>query len=109
MVIVEGQKEKHTEGEYYIEWRDASKRVRLSVGKDAAYAGTMRLRKEQELNQGDGAVPPQKGANGNRSLASVVAAYLEQVRLTKEPKTYAAYRPALAYLDKKRMRCITHL
>lgn len=98
VVIVEGNEEKHTEGAYYIEWRDAGKRIRLSVGKDAAYAGTMRLRKEQELNQGDGSVPPQSnGANGNRSLASAVAAYLEEIRLTKKPKTYAAYSTALEY------------
>ncbi len=33
------------------------KRIRLSVGKDAAGASSMRLRKETELNNGDATVP----------------------------------------------------
>lgn len=38
--------------------RDAGKRIRLSSGKDGADAAAMRLRKETELNSGDGSAPP---------------------------------------------------
>lgn len=54
---MEGKEGKHPEGAYYIEWRDAGKRIRLSVGKDAADANAIRLRKETELNNGDASVP----------------------------------------------------
>jgi hypothetical protein len=50
VVLVNKKEERHPEGAYYLEWRDGSKRVRLSVGKDAADAGTRPLRKEAELN-----------------------------------------------------------
>ena len=36
LVIVNGQQERHSEGAYYLEWRENGRRVRLSVGKDAA-------------------------------------------------------------------------
>jgi integrase/recombinase XerD len=49
-VHVNGHQELHSEGAYYLEWREGSKRVRLSVGKDAQDAAVRRLRKEAELN-----------------------------------------------------------
>jgi integrase/recombinase XerD len=95
-VLVNGKPERHPEGAYYIEWHDNGKRVRLSVGKDAADASAMRLRKETELNNGDATIP-QNGANGHRSVAALVADYLEETALTKKPKTLAAYKTALSY------------
>ncbi len=95
-VLVNGKPERHTEGAYYIEWHDNGKRFRLSVGKDAADASSMRLRKETELNNGDATVP-ENGANGHRSVAASVADYLEETTLTKKPKTLAAYTTALSY------------
>ena len=50
LVIVNDNEERHPEGAYYLEWRDGRKRVRVSVGKDAADAAARRLRKEAELN-----------------------------------------------------------
>jgi len=41
-VLVNGKPESHPEGAYYIEWHDNGKRIRLSVGKDAADASAMR-------------------------------------------------------------------
>ncbi len=96
VVLVNGKPERHTEGAYYIEWHDNGKRIRLSVGKDAADASAMRLRKETELNNGDATVP-EIGPNGRRSLMATVADYLEETKLTKKPKTLAAYSTALAY------------
>jgi integrase/recombinase XerD len=95
-VLVNGKSERHTEGAYYIEWHGDGKRIRLSVGKDAADASAMRLRKETELNNGDATVP-ENGANGHRSVAASVADYLEETTLTKKPKTLAAYTTALSY------------
>jgi integrase/recombinase XerD len=50
VVLVNGKQERHPEGAYYLEWREGSKRRRLSVGKDAADANARRQRKEAELN-----------------------------------------------------------
>jgi integrase/recombinase XerD len=97
-VHVNGHEERHPEGAYYLEWRDGSKRVRLSVGKDAQDAATRRLRKEAELNAINNgvAVLPENG-NGNHSVAATVAEYLDEIKLTKKPKTLAAYTTALEY------------
>jgi integrase len=97
-VMVNCKPERHTEGAYYLEWSEGSKRVRLSVGKDAADAGARRLRKEAELNAvNNGATIVSENGNGQRSVAASVADYLEETKLTKKPKTYAAYSTALAY------------
>jgi len=98
VVLVNGKSEHHPEGAYYLEWREGGKRVRLSVGKDAADASARRLRKEAELNAINNgvAVVPENG-DGHRSLAASVAEYLEETKLTKKPKTLAAYSTALAY------------
>src|SRR6202011_2803527 len=98
IVVVNGKEERHAEGAYYLEWREGSKRVRLSVGKDAQDAAARRLRKEAELNalnNGVSVVPD--GQNGHRSLAAAVAEFLDETKLTKKPKTLAAYSTALAY------------
>lgn len=98
LVVVNGREERHAEGAYYLEWREGSKRVRLSVGKDPADASARRLRKEAELhavNNGVAVVP--EGQNGNRSIAAAVAEFLDETKLTKKPKTLAAYTTALNY------------
>jgi site-specific recombinase XerD len=95
-VLVNGKPERHPEGAYYIEWHGDGKRIRLSVGKDAADASAMRLRKETELNNGDATVP-ENTSNGHRSVAASVADYLEETTLTKKPKTLAAYTTTLSY------------
>jgi integrase/recombinase XerD len=97
-VYINGHQEQHPEGAYYLEWREGSKRVRLSVGKDAQDAGTKRQRKEAELNAVNNGISvlPESG-NGQHSLAGTVADYLDEVKLTKKPKTLAAYTTALEY------------
>ncbi len=70
LVIVNGKQEVHAEGSYYLEWRDGTKRVRLSVGKNPADATARRLRKEAELNavnNGVSVIPDSQ--NKHRSLA----------------------------------------
>jgi integrase len=97
-VHMNGHQELHPEGAYYLEWREGAKRVRLSVGKDAQDAATRRLRKEAELNAINNgvAILPENG-NGHRSLAATIADYLDEIKITKKPKTLAAYSTALGY------------
>jgi len=98
MVLTKGKPERHPEGSYYLEWRDSGKRIRLSVGKDAAAADAQRQRKEYELRapiHNVQVVVPEK--NGHRSLASAVETYLEEIKLTKKPKTHSSYSVALSY------------
>jgi site-specific recombinase XerD len=98
LVLVNGKPEKHPEGAYYLEWRENGKRVRLSVGKDAQDAATRRQRKEAELNAlNNGVSVLSENGNGHRSIATAVAAFLEETELTKKPKTLAAYTTALNY------------
>src|ERR1039458_9810912 len=98
VVFVNGNEERHSEGAYYLEWREGSKRVRLSVGKDPADASARRLRKEAELNAvNNGVSIVSDGQNGHRSLAAAVAEFLDETKLTKKPKTLAAYTTALNY------------
>jgi len=102
LVLVHGKEEKHPEGAYYLEWREGSKRVRLSVGKDAADASTRRLRKEAELNAVNHglAVSSQDEQNGHRSIAAAITDFLDETKLSKKPKTWAAYSTALGYFQK---------
>jgi len=115
LVIVNGQPERHLEGAhyegaYYLEWREGSKRVRLSVRKDAQDAAARRLRKEAELNAVNNgvAVLPENGNSGHRSLAAAITEYLEETKLTKKPKTHAAYSTALSYLQESCHKLYLH-
>src|SRR5712691_7631950 len=96
LVIVNGKEERHPEGAYYLEWWAGSKRIRLSVGKDAADANARRLHKEAELNAVNNGVTvvPENG-NGHRPVAVAIADFLDETKLTKKPKTYAAYSTTL--------------
>jgi integrase/recombinase XerD len=96
-VLVNGKAEHHPEGNYQLEWYEGSKRVRLSVGKDATDASARRQRKEAELNAvNNGAVLAPENGNG-RSLAGAVEDYLEETKMTHKPRSYAAYATALRY------------
>lgn len=109
VVLVNGNPEKHSEGAYYLEWREGAKRVRLSVGKDAADASARRLRKESELNavnNGVTVVSESSEAKGH-SLARAVAEFLEDVRLKQNASkkahgrhnTVGCYSTALSYFQ----------
>lgn len=110
IVLVNGNEEKHPEGAYYLEWRDGAKRIRLSVGKDAQDAAARRLRKEAELNAINNgvAVVPENGKDGQRSLAKAVAGFLDETKLTKKPKTLAAYTTALNYFTESCPKLYLH-
>jgi integrase len=68
------------------------------VGKDAATATARRLQKEAGLNAlNNGVAVLPDGQNGNRSVAAAVTDFLDETKLTKKPKTLAAYTTALSY------------
>ena len=63
-----------------------------------ATATARRLQKEAELNAvNNGVTVLPDGQNGNRSVAAAVADFLDETKLTKKPKTLAAYTTALNY------------
>ena len=102
VVMVDGKEERHPEGSYYIDYREGEKRVRISVGKNAADAQTARLAKQAELNAVKAGLeildaPVMIGGQAKHSLAAAIASYLEDVKLSKKPKTYSAYSTALNY------------
>jgi integrase/recombinase XerD len=101
---VDGKEETHAEGAYYISWYAGKKCIRLSVGKDAADAANQRELKQAQLKAvNKGEVPELSDLSqlprddGRKSLLLAVAEYLEETKLSKKPKTYAAYATALQY------------
>ena len=98
-VHVNGHEERHPEGAYYLDWHESGKRMRVSVGTDAADAGARRLRKEAELNARNNGVTvvSDDAPNGKHQLSVAVTEYLADVKLTHKPRSYAAYQTALNY------------
>lgn len=95
-VMVNGKEERHPEGGYYIDWTVGTTRHRIAVGRDAQEAASKCQRKAAELNatsHGIRVVPE----TGQRTIAAAVADYLEETKLTKKPKTLAAYTTSLEY------------
>ena len=85
VVLVNGREERHPEGAYYLEWYEGKRRIRLSVGKDAATATARRLRKEAELNAvNNGVTVLPDGQNGHRSVAAAVADFLDETEAHQE-------------------------
>ena len=105
IVLVGDKEERHPEGAYYLDWRRNGVRVRLSVGKNAQDALTQRDRRTFELNAAahgvelaSSVVPNGSGPNdGRKPLSVAVADFLEDTKLSKKPKTLAAYKTALNY------------
>jgi integrase len=104
-VWVDGKEVRCPKGTYYIDYTDSSsKRVRTSVGTIAADAQASRLRKEAELRavaQGL-SVTRSEGEPANaqkRPIALAIVDFLEEVKLTKDPKTWKGYEIALGYFQ----------
>jgi len=112
-VLVNDAEERHPEGAYYIEWYSDGKRKRLSVGRDAAQAQAMRLRKQAELEAVAQGVPlaavVTNPGDPGRTVETTIANFLEETRLTKKPKTLAAYTTALSYFKQSLHPSKTHI
>jgi integrase len=98
LVLVNGQVERHPEGAYHLEFRHNGKRIRQNAGKDAEEAQRQKETKEAELAAVNAGVPVVQ--IGDRvTLTASIAAYLEEIKLTKKSKTYAAYSTSLEYFQ----------
>lgn len=106
IVLVNGEEERHTEGAYYIEWRERGKRVRLSVGKNPAGADAQRLRKEAELEAVARGVKVVSDKKPGRSVAAAIEKYLDEVKQKQRRNkpgnlnrhsTHGCYSTALNY------------
>jgi len=87
VVLVNGRPERHSEGSYYLEWREKVGRVRLSVGKDAQDAAARRQRKEAELRAlNNGVSILEEPDDGHSSVAAAVAGFLGRNRTHKKAK-----------------------
>ncbi len=95
-VLVWRKEQRHPEGAYYLEWYEGGKRIRQSVGKDAR-RGRATSPPAADLSQQSCRHKLDDGPGRRFSLADAVASYLEDVRISKKPKTYAAYKTALEY------------
>lgn len=101
-VIVNGNQEKHPEGCYYLEWRENGRRRRHSVGKDATVAQDSRVRKVKELEAraaGLELLAP-KDNTARLQLRSAVPEFLEEIKLSRQDKTWRGYQVALDYFLK---------
>jgi integrase/recombinase XerD len=97
-VIVDGREERHEEGAYYISWYEGRTVKRLSVGNDPTEAANRRWKKQAEFTaRKDGVAVVEERVNGHRSISAAVADFLEGTKLTKKPKTLAAYTTSLSY------------
>ena len=72
--------------------------MRKSVGKDAADALIQRDRKAAELEAARTGLTVMNADSTKRLLKTAVADYLDEIKLTKKPKTLSAYTTALDYL-----------
>ncbi len=100
VVKVQGVEQRHDEGVYYIDWRADDKRYRMTVGRDATEAENRRQAKEKELAAINAGVPVLAQVDESRpTLTAAIAEFLEETKLTKKPKTLAAYSTALQYFQ----------
>lgn len=109
VVIVDGHEERHPEGAYYLEWYEGTKRIRLSVGKDAQDAAARRQRKEAELNAKNNGVTvvPENGNGRGVLLAEAVKEFLLEKSEQRKKKTHVDYVSALRYFQESCTK--THL
>ena len=99
-VVIDGAEQRYPGGSYYLDWTEDGKRRRVSVGKSASQADARRLRKETELKaieQGIELAP--EGGDRRRKLGDAITLYLEEIKLSKKPKTFSAYSKALSYFQ----------
>jgi integrase/recombinase XerD len=91
-ILIAGKEERHPEGAYYLEWYEGSKRIRQSVGKDAATAAAKRHRQEQVLkSKAAGIKLVDESKAVGPLLADAVVSYLQEIKSSKKPKTHSAY------------------
>jgi integrase/recombinase XerD len=101
-VLIDGKQVHYPTGAFYIDWNAGKKRIRKSVGTNAAQAVAKQYLQEGILaakNAGVENVPalPDSQGKSGRLLVHRVAVYLDGMRLTRKPRSYNAYKNALNY------------
>jgi integrase/recombinase XerD len=89
--------EVHTEGTYYIEWRDRGKRCRASVTREDAVdqarrkAIELRVKREGLITSPE----PEPEASPKTTIGDAIDAYLRYVRMQRKARTHLTYRYTL--------------
>jgi len=103
VVEIDGKEVPVTGGRFYLCWSEGAKRYKKSVGTNPMKA--LEEKKDQEarlrLGQTQASQPqaPQAQPGQGKTLAEAVAAYLQEVKDHRKPKTLSAYRTALTYFE----------
>jgi integrase/recombinase XerD len=97
VVLIGGKEVRTADGNFILDWYEDGKRMRQSVGKDAADALIQRDRKVAELEAARTGLVVTNGDTNRRLLRDAVAEFLDETKLTKKPKTLAAYTTAMTY------------
>jgi hypothetical protein len=96
-VLVAGKPMHAADGNYVLDWYEGGKRMRQSVGKDAADALLQRDRKVAELTAASNGLVVQNGDPTKHLLADAAESYLADIKAHKSSKTLSAYTTALRY------------
>lgn len=96
-VRVNGAVEVHTEGAYYIEWRERGKRCRVSVSREDAVDRARRKAVElRAVRDGLISAPePEPEAAPKTKIGDAIDGYLRYVRMQRKPRTHLTYRYTL--------------
>jgi integrase/recombinase XerD len=89
-------------GAFYLDWYEGKVRHRQSVGTDPAQAAAKRHMQEGSLRAKSAGVEnvqmlPRAASKNGKLLGDAVDTYLYETKISKKPKTLAAYRTALEY------------
>jgi integrase len=97
-VVLIGDKEVAAQGgNFILDWYEGGKRMRKSVGKDAADAINQRDRKVAELTAASNGLTVTNGDPTKRLVSDAAEEYLADIEAHKSSKTLAAYRTAITY------------
>ena len=100
-VRINGSVETHTEGAYYIEWRERGKRCRVSVPREDAVAEARKKAVELQAIR-DGLIaspePVVEETVAQTSIGDAIDAYLRYVKMQRQSRTFLTYRYTLDVL-----------
>lgn len=100
-VRINGTVETHTEGAYYIEWRERGRRCRASVDREDAVAEARKKAVELQAIR-DGLIaspePVVEDAVVQTPIGDAIDAYLRYVKMQRKSRTYLTYRYTLDVL-----------
>jgi len=98
IVLVNGVETALKGGSFYLNFHEAGRRIRQSVGTDATKTANAARAKERDLVfQAKGGTLIAPAAKNRQTLAEAAAEWLEEISLHKKPATYVAYEKALQY------------